>query len=86
MDVINIDQAFEEEEEEESSGSWATAEGSEGEAAGGEEATTSRGTEEAWGSREKGMHGCAHYRRRCRLVAPCCGEAFWCVMSDSRTH
>ena len=26
-----------------------------------------------------GKHGCAHYRRRCRLVAPCCGgEAFWC--------
>ena len=19
-----------------------------------------------------------HYRRRCRMVAPCCGEVFWC--------
>jgi len=19
-----------------------------------------------------------HYKRRCRLVAPCCGELFWC--------
>lgn len=25
-----------------------------------------------------GKHGCDHYRRRCRLVAPCCGEVFWC--------
>lgn len=23
-------------------------------------------------------HGCSHYRRRCKLVAPCCGEVFWC--------
>ena len=22
--------------------------------------------------------GCDHYRRGCLLVAPCCGEAFWC--------
>mmetsp|Transcript_70674 Transcript_70674/g.153471 ORF Transcript_70674/g.153471 Transcript_70674/m.153471 type:complete len:271 (-) Transcript_70674:148-960(-) len=22
--------------------------------------------------------GCRHYRRRCRIVAPCCGESFWC--------
>ena len=22
--------------------------------------------------------GCEHYRRRCKLVAPCCGEVFWC--------
>lgn len=22
--------------------------------------------------------GCTHYRRRCRIVASCCGEAFWC--------
>lgn len=25
-----------------------------------------------------GEHGCKHYRRRCRMVAPCCGEVFWC--------
>ncbi|CAD7697350.1 unnamed protein product [Ostreobium quekettii] len=36
-----------------------------------------------WGGRESmaecgGAHGCAHYRRRCRIVAPCCGEVFWC--------
>eukprot|EP00775_Hariotina_reticulata_P005876 gene5876-6117_t len=24
------------------------------------------------------QHGCEHYRRRCKLVAPCCGEVFWC--------
>ena len=29
-------------------------------------------------NREKGEHGCTHYRRRCRLVTPCCGEVFWC--------
>ena len=28
--------------------------------------------------RGRGEHGCAHYRRRCRMVAPCCGEVFWC--------
>ena len=80
MDAILFDEAFEEEEEEESSGSWATAEGSDGEiAGGGEEASTSAGgrEEETLRSREKGMHGCMHYRRRCKLVAPCCGEAFW---------
>ena len=25
-----------------------------------------------------GKHGCEHYRRRCQLVAPCCGQTFWC--------
>lgn len=30
--------------------------------------------------RDKGLlqHGCKHYRRRCKMVAPCCGEIFWC--------
>ena len=30
--------------------------------------------------RERGRfeHGCEHYKRRCRMVAPCCGEVFWC--------
>mmetsp|Transcript_52863 Transcript_52863/g.141239 ORF Transcript_52863/g.141239 Transcript_52863/m.141239 type:complete len:261 (+) Transcript_52863:52-834(+) len=23
-------------------------------------------------------YGCRHYRRRCKIVAPCCGELFWC--------
>lgn len=26
----------------------------------------------------KSSYGCQHYRRRCKVVAPCCGEAFWC--------
>mmetsp|Transcript_98789 Transcript_98789/g.205933 ORF Transcript_98789/g.205933 Transcript_98789/m.205933 type:complete len:342 (+) Transcript_98789:68-1093(+) len=26
----------------------------------------------------KGAAGCRHYRRRCRIVAPCCGETYWC--------
>ena len=26
-------------------------------------------------SRGKGEHGCEHYRRRCRLIAPCCSNA-----------
>ena len=25
-----------------------------------------------------GRYGCIHYRRRCKLVAPCCGEVFSC--------
>lgn len=28
--------------------------------------------------REQGQHGCEHYRRRCKLVAPCCDSVFWC--------
>jgi hypothetical protein len=35
----------------------------------------------SWRScRDKGCmeHGCDHYKRRCKLVAPCCGEVFWC--------
>jgi RING finger/CHY zinc finger protein 1 len=30
--------------------------------------------------RDKGLMdtGCEHYRRRCKLVAPCCGDVFWC--------
>jgi hypothetical protein len=28
--------------------------------------------------RGRGEYGCVHYRRRCRLVAPCCGEVFTC--------
>ncbi|KAM3254977.1 hypothetical protein ACQJBY_042805 [Aegilops geniculata] len=23
-------------------------------------------------------HGCEHYRRRCKIVAPCCKEVFPC--------
>jgi hypothetical protein len=30
------------------------------------------------GERADGELGCEHYRRRCKLVAPCCGEVFWC--------
>lgn len=25
-----------------------------------------------------GTLGCSHYRRRAKIVAPCCGEVFWC--------
>ena len=32
----------------------------------------------AWRDRGREQHGCKHYRRRCRMVAPCCGEVFWC--------
>lgn len=28
--------------------------------------------------RGEGLHGCQHYRRRCKLLAPCCGEVFAC--------
>ncbi|KAL8427326.1 hypothetical protein Efla_002289 [Eimeria flavescens] len=23
-------------------------------------------------------HGCSHYRRKCKVVAPCCNQIFWC--------
>ncbi|WOL09904.1 E3 ubiquitin-protein ligase [Canna indica] len=26
----------------------------------------------------EGQHGCSHYRRRCQIRAPCCGEVFDC--------
>lgn len=29
-------------------------------------------------TRQEGNCGCDHYRRRCKLVAPCCGDIFWC--------
>ncbi|KAJ0083781.1 hypothetical protein Patl1_30568 [Pistacia atlantica] len=25
-----------------------------------------------------GNYGCSHYRRRCKIRAPCCGEVFDC--------
>uniref|UniRef100_A0A0G4IG42 RING-type domain-containing protein n=1 Tax=Chromera velia CCMP2878 TaxID=1169474 RepID=A0A0G4IG42_9ALVE len=25
-----------------------------------------------------GQLGCPHYERKCKIVAPCCGELFWC--------
>ncbi|PKI52400.1 hypothetical protein CRG98_027203, partial [Punica granatum] len=25
-----------------------------------------------------GQFGCSHYRRRCKIRAPCCGEVFGC--------
>lgn len=37
--------------------------------------TDSNGLEDTKGELQ---HGCEHYRRRCKLVAPCCGEIFWC--------
>ncbi|KAL0040618.1 hypothetical protein WJX77_012540 [Trebouxia sp. C0004] len=37
--------------------------------------TDSNGMEDTKGELQ---HGCEHYRRRCKLVAPCCGEVFWC--------
>ena len=29
-------------------------------------------------ARSDGAPGCEHYLRRCKLVAPCCNEVFWC--------
>lgn len=28
--------------------------------------------------KEQGQHGCKHYRRRCKFMAPCCQQEFWC--------
>eukprot|EP00929_Paragymnodinium_shiwhaense_P030425 TRINITY_DN17246_c0_g2_i2.p1 TRINITY_DN17246_c0_g2~~TRINITY_DN17246_c0_g2_i2.p1 ORF type:complete len:281 (+),score=23.97 TRINITY_DN17246_c0_g2_i2:200-1042(+) len=32
--------------------------------------------------------GCRHYKRRCRIIAPCCGEAFWCrhCHNEEKSH
>eukprot|EP00743_Colponemidia_sp_Colp-15_P002936 GILK01003176.1.p1 GENE.GILK01003176.1~~GILK01003176.1.p1 ORF type:complete len:353 (-),score=12.22 GILK01003176.1:222-1196(-) len=35
---------------------------------------------------EKYPHGCKHYRRRCKLRAPCCGEVFWCRHCHNEVH
>ncbi|KAF8062955.1 RZPF34 [Scenedesmus sp. PABB004] len=42
--------------------------------------TTAAAAAAASGAAAAGVmqHGCEHYRRRCKLVAPCCGEVFWC--------
>ncbi|KDD73818.1 hypothetical protein H632_c1816p1 [Helicosporidium sp. ATCC 50920] len=29
-------------------------------------------------SEGEGQHGCSHYRRRAKLVTPCCDRVFWC--------
>ena len=43
------------------------------------EAEGRAGAEGAAASEEDSLTmGCEHYRRRCKLVAPCCGEVFWC--------
>ncbi|KAG1675906.1 hypothetical protein FOA52_001563 [Chlamydomonas sp. UWO 241] len=34
----------------------------------------------------QGKFGCDHYRRRCRLIAPCCGEPFWCRHCHNAVH
>ncbi|KAK2996982.1 hypothetical protein RJ639_025356 [Escallonia herrerae] len=31
-----------------------------------------------------GQHGCSHYRRRCRIRAPCCDEIFDCLSTLTR--
>lgn len=36
------------------------------------------GTLTSAATRQEGNCGCDHYRRRCKLVAPCCGDIFWC--------
>jgi len=39
-----------------------------------------QGDDETAAARDESLpeRGCQHYRRGCKLVAPCCGEAFWC--------
>ena len=72
---IAADEGFEENSDEgsDASGSWATAESSEPDLG---VASTSAEVDPAR-SKGVGLHGCTHYRRRCKLVAPCCDEPFW---------
>ncbi len=30
--------------------------------------------------------GCSHYRRRCKILSPCCGEVFWCRHCHNQVH
>lgn len=30
--------------------------------------------------------GCSHYRRKCKVVAPCCGNVFWCRHCHNEAH
>ena len=36
--------------------------------------------------RKDGKMGCTHYARKCKLVAPCCGEVFWCRHCHNEKH
>ena len=80
MEPVQIDQGYETDPT--SSGSWVTAEGEEEEGEDTMEGTSGNSAAPIDGAardRGKGQHGCQHYRRRCKLVAPCCGESFWCA-------
>lgn len=35
---------------------------------------------------ERALQGCSHYRRRCKIVSPCCGEVFWCRHCHNQVH
>lgn len=35
-------------------------------------------------SEEREVLGCAHYKRHCRLVAPCCAKVYNCRFSDRK--
>jgi RING finger/CHY zinc finger protein 1 len=36
--------------------------------------------------RGQGEKGCSHYRRRCKIVSPCCDEVFWCRHCHNQVH
>eukprot|EP00919_Chromeraceae_sp_WS-2016_P059972 GHVR01142531.1.p2 GENE.GHVR01142531.1~~GHVR01142531.1.p2 ORF type:complete len:141 (+),score=29.89 GHVR01142531.1:128-550(+) len=47
--------------------------------------TSSVGSNETNNSNKKGVVipregyiGCSHYERKCKIIAPCCGEVYWC--------
>lgn len=42
--------------------------------------------EDARRARGRGSHGCEHYRRRCLLRAPCCGELVACRHCHNEQH
>lgn len=35
-------------------------------------------------SEEREELGCEHYKRHCKLVAPCCGKVYNCRFSDAK--
>ncbi|KAL8440943.1 hypothetical protein Emag_007591 [Eimeria magna] len=44
----------------------------------GEDSEKREEAEETGETEEELVHGCSHYRRKCKVVAPCCGKVFWC--------
>ena len=49
--------------------------------------TAKKGTQQEVFNPKKWPHGCKHYRRKCKIIAPCCGMEAGCrLCHDERTE